>query len=275
MVPLFWTRGSVIATAVTPIIVAIVSEALRKPADVITSATPKVTRRSATGAAVRSEQPTGVGARGKGPEQASRWGTEDDPFGLRQPPPRKRRRFPWRLTIITGLLAAVIGAGVVTASELAIFGHQVGNPKRETGLLGGSSSQSSSDEEETPTPTPTATETPAEDEAATPTETATPEETDDRDPDAVGHGEPERDATNGAAHPHRPAHRGHAGPRPRSRGQRPDPDGAHLADRPRLEPRRGPGRAPPRHARDEPRRAPSRAAPPRSSAATSRPPSRS
>ncbi len=177
VVPLFWTRGSVIATAVTPIIVAIVSEALRKPADVITSATPKVTRRSATGAAVRSEQPTGVGARGKGPEQAGRWGTEDDPFGLRQPPPRKRRRFPWRLTIITGLLAAVIGAGVVTASELAIFGHQVGNPKRETGLLGGSSSQSSGDEEETPTATPTATETPTEDEEATPTETATPEET--------------------------------------------------------------------------------------------------
>ena len=72
------------------------------------------------------EQPEGVGSRGEGPEQVSKWGTEGDPFGLRQPPPRQRR-FPWKLVVITGLIAAVIGGGVVTASELAIFGHQIGN----------------------------------------------------------------------------------------------------------------------------------------------------
>ena len=107
---MFWERGSLLATAVTPIIVALVTEALNRPAKVITQVTPRVTRRSATGAAVRAEQPTGVGARGEGPEQVSRWGTEDDPFGLREPEPRQRRRFPWKLAIITGLLAAVIGA---------------------------------------------------------------------------------------------------------------------------------------------------------------------
>ena len=69
VVPMFWARGSLLATAITPIIVAIVSEALNRPAKVITSVTPKVTRRSATGAALRSEQPAGVGARGEGPEQ--------------------------------------------------------------------------------------------------------------------------------------------------------------------------------------------------------------
>jgi hypothetical protein len=56
VVPMFWERGSLIATAVTPIIVAIVSEALNRPAKVITAAAPRVTRRSATGAAVRSHQ---------------------------------------------------------------------------------------------------------------------------------------------------------------------------------------------------------------------------
>jgi hypothetical protein len=173
VVPTFWQRGSVIATAFTPIVVAIVSEVLRRPADKITAVTPRVTRRSATGAAVRSEQPTGVGSRGEGPEQVSRWGTEDDPFGLRQPPPG-RRRFPWRLALITGLIAAVIGGGVVTASELAIFGHQIGNSNRETGLLGGTPRDSSSGDDEEATPTPTATEDAEETATEEPSETATP-----------------------------------------------------------------------------------------------------
>jgi hypothetical protein len=168
LVPLFWTKGSVIATATTPIVVALVSELLRKPATVITTSTPRVSRRTGTGAAVREEQPTGTGARGPGPEQVSRWGTEDDPFGLREPE-KPRRRFPWRIAVITGLIAAVIGAGVVTASELAIFGNQVGDSQRRTGLFGGTP-RSTPDEEEA-TPTPTATE--EGEETPTPTEEAT------------------------------------------------------------------------------------------------------
>ena len=136
-----------LATAITPIIVAIVSEALNRPAKVIkTTASQRVTRRTATGAAVRVEQPTGVGARGEGPERVSKWGDEDDPFGLRAPEP-KQRRFPWKLAIVTGLLAAVIGAVTVTASELAIFGHSVGHSDRSTSVFGGS-------RERDPTPRP-------------------------------------------------------------------------------------------------------------------------
>jgi hypothetical protein len=169
VVPMFWARGSLIATAITPIIVAVVSEALHRPAKAITAATPRVTRRSATGAALRSQQATGVGARGEGPEQLPP--RRDDPFGL-YAQERPKRRFPFRLAVITGLLAAVIGAGVVTASELALFGHQIGNSDRSTGLLGGTAKKST----ETPTPTATATETatPEETETATPTATVTP-----------------------------------------------------------------------------------------------------
>jgi hypothetical protein len=72
VVPLFWQRGSLIATAITPIVVALASEALNRPAKAITAAAPKVARRSATGAALRSRQPTGVGARGEGPERVGR-----------------------------------------------------------------------------------------------------------------------------------------------------------------------------------------------------------
>ncbi|RKQ92053.1 hypothetical protein C8N24_1892 [Solirubrobacter pauli] len=171
IVPYFWERGSLIATAVTPIIVALVTEALNRPTKVITKAAPRVARRTGTGAAVRSRQPTGVGARGEGPERVGRWGDEDDPFGLRTPErTRKRRRFPWKLGIITGLVAAVIGAAVVTASELAIFGRSVGHSDRSTSVFGGSKS---SKDDERATPTPTATETPGEE----PSQTATPEAT--------------------------------------------------------------------------------------------------
>jgi hypothetical protein len=173
VVPLFWERGSLLATAVTPIIVALVSEALNRPAKAITAVTPRVTRRSATGAAVRSEQPSGVGARGDGPERM--WGPEDDPFGLRTPARGPRRPW-WKLAVLTGLLAAVIGATVVTASELAIFGHSVGGSDRSTSVFGGSRSPSAEDEEATPTATPeeSATEQPQEETTPEPTVTAEP-----------------------------------------------------------------------------------------------------
>ena len=166
LVPMFWQRGSLLATAITPIVVAIVSELLNRPAKAITAVAPRVTRRSATGAAVRREQPTGVGARGGGPEQLPP--RREDPFGLYEDE-RPRRRYPLRLAVITGLLAAVIGAGVVTASELAVFHHQIGNDRRTTGLLGGKVHKSKA----TPTPTPTPTETPTETATQTPTATVT------------------------------------------------------------------------------------------------------
>lgn len=174
VVPTFWARGSLIATAITPIIVAIVSELLNRPAKVITQVTPRVTRRSATGAALRSKQPSGVGARGDGPEQLPPRG--DDPFGLYEQE-RPRRRFPLRIAVITGLLAAVIGAGVVTVSELALFGHQIGDSQRSTGLLGGKAKKA--DATPTPTATPSASETatPEETETPLPTETAVPSAT--------------------------------------------------------------------------------------------------
>jgi hypothetical protein len=179
VVPMFWERGSLIATAVTPIIVALVSEALNRPAKVIkTTTSQRVARRTATGAAVRSRQPTGVGARGEGPERVTKWGGADDPFGLHREPAGRRRRVPWKLAVLTGLLAAVIGAGAVTASELAIFGHSVGHSDRTTSVFGGSRSE---------TPEPSATAAPTEEATATEeptvaptaeaTETATPEAT--------------------------------------------------------------------------------------------------
>jgi hypothetical protein len=167
VVPMFWERGSIVATAITPIIVAVVSEALNRPAAVIKTAAPRVARRTATGAAVRTRTPTGVGARGEGPEKLPP--RRHDPFGLYEDERPRGNRRPLKIALITGLLAFIIGAGVVTASELAVFGHSVGQSGRSTGLWGGHVSK-------TPTPTPTASpsETPTATKTSTPTPTATP-----------------------------------------------------------------------------------------------------
>src|SRR5215212_5402091 len=180
VVPLIWERGTILATAMTPVIVALVTEGLKKPVEQVSAVAPRVARRSGTGAAVRRYQPDvaetrdheRVGARGEGPERFDPLPehlrdeapavSEDDPFGLRKAGRRNQRL---KYALITGALAFVIAAAVVTASELALFGGSVTGNHR-TSLFGGSTKSSTKDA--TPTPTPTATQTP---EGATPTPT--------------------------------------------------------------------------------------------------------
>ena len=206
VVPMIWEQGTIIATAMTPVVVALVSEGLRKPVQHVSSVAPRVTRRSGTGAALRRPEPAAVrtrdadrvGARGEGPERFEPLPPhlredapsvrDDDPYGLRKASKTPRPRL--KIALVTGALAFFIAAGVVTASELALFGGSVSSDRR-TSLFGGQKSSSSSsekdkaDEEATPTatpqdgeatPTPTATATPeaAATPAPTPSATATP-----------------------------------------------------------------------------------------------------
>ena len=208
VVPMFWERGTIIATAMTPVIVALVSEGLRKPVQHVSAVAPKVTRRSGTGAALRRFEPAAadtrsperIGARGEGPERFEPLPPHlrddapsvrgDDPYGLRKASKTPRPRL--KIALITGALAFFIAAGVVTASELAVFGGSVSSDRR-TSLFGGQKSSTSSgttekdkaDEEATPTatsqdgeatatPTPTATPDAAATPTPTPSATATP-----------------------------------------------------------------------------------------------------
>jgi hypothetical protein len=157
IVPLIWERGTLIATAMTPVIVALVSEALRKPAEKITAVTPRVTRRSATGAAVRTPEfdPLPPGER----DVAVR---EDDPFGLRSRPPVRHH---WKLALATGAAAFVIAVVALTMSELVLGGPATREGGRATFIRTG-------DDEATPTATPEATSTASPE--ATPETTATP-----------------------------------------------------------------------------------------------------
>jgi hypothetical protein len=196
VVPMIWEQGTIFATAMTPVVVALVSEGLRKPVQHVSAVAPRVARRSGTGAAVRrsapaaarTREPERVGARGEGPERFDPLPPHlredapavsgDDPFGLRKASRTPRPRL--KIALITGLLACVIAAGVVTASELALFGGSVSSD-RKTSLFGGQKStaqEKKADEEPTPTATPpaegTPTPEPTETPAATPTATPTP-----------------------------------------------------------------------------------------------------
>src|SRR5215208_1292010 len=203
VVPMIWEQGTILATAMTPVVVALVSEALRKPVQHVSTVAPRVTRRSGTGAAVRRFEPDAartpdperIGARGEGPERFEPLPAHlreeapalrsDDPFGLRKASRTPRPRL--KIALVTGALGFLLAAGVVTASELALFGGSVSSDRR-TSLFGGQKSSSSqpvedkADEEATPTatpeggatPTPEATETPAPAATATPPPAATP-----------------------------------------------------------------------------------------------------
>jgi hypothetical protein len=160
VVPMIWERGTLIATAMTPVIVAVVSEALRKPAEAISTVAPRVTRRSATGAAVRAPErfdPLPPDERDAAPEVR-----DDDPFGLRAAP---APRHHWKLALATGAVAFAIAVVVLTSSEL-VFGGAATKEGSRTTFFG------RNDATATPSATATATETPATE--ATPEATETP-----------------------------------------------------------------------------------------------------
>jgi hypothetical protein len=174
VVPIVWERGTLVAAAMTPVIVAVVSEALRKPAEAISSATPRMTRRSGSGAPVHSPHsadrfdPLPPEERAAAPPPRS-----DDPFGLRAA--RRPTRRHWRLAIATGLAAFAIAVVGLTMSELVFGGAATRDSGRTTFFPG----RESRDEEPTPTasPTPSATaeaeQTPQATATPTPSPTAT------------------------------------------------------------------------------------------------------
>ena len=175
----FWLAGTPLAAAVTPVIVAIVSELLRKPTEVISQ---KLTTSDRTavapdrGSAVpqppeperRADAAAGAGRR-RVPAQPSRPGRERlqeatsatvakagvPPAGgmhVYRPTRTRRRRIAVGVVAATAVLAFAIAAAVLTLPEL-IAGQSLTKSSRHTTLFGGSARRTSS----TPTtPTPTA-----------------------------------------------------------------------------------------------------------------------
>jgi hypothetical protein len=174
IVKTFWQSGTVFAAAMTPVIVALVTETLKKPVEAVSAVR---VRRTAAGTAIIDpvEPPPDPDFDPLAPAPTEE--LEAALTGAPQPPrtEHRRRRLTgrqWRLAIVTGLIAFFAVAAVVTASELAIFGDSVSGGGQRTTFFGGSSSNSKSSDDEKATPTPTATATA--EESATPETTETP-----------------------------------------------------------------------------------------------------
>ncbi len=181
VVPLIWRPGTLAAAAAMPVIVAVVTEMLNRPAERVTEAGRRV--------------------RELGPRLATAPVAGADPFGLRS---ADRRRRALRLAVITGVAAFVLVGAAWTLTELAAGGSVIGNERTtyfggrdrdarpaagdddadgsEDRAPGATPESTRTDGEETPTPTPTETATPE------PTPTPSPQPTPTPTPGAAPNG---------------------------------------------------------------------------------------
>ncbi len=163
-----WSGGALFSAALTPVIVALVKEAVTRPADKLQ--TVRVQRTT------RAPQPPPP-PRPPGPPQP------DDPTEPAPPPPeptgamsvyKTAGRHRWRAAVLTGVVAFVIVVLVYTVPELVAGKSIARGGNHATTLFGGKTRKSAGGKSRhrgrkaTPTATGTATATP------TPTASATP-----------------------------------------------------------------------------------------------------
>jgi hypothetical protein len=189
VIPMIWRPGTVFAAAMTPVIVTLVSEMLRRPVDTVSAVR---VRRTPRGTAILDpppEEPFDPLA----PASAEELAVLPEPRGA--PPPEHRRRpltaREWKLGLATGLVVFAVVALVLTGTEL-IAGSSVSSGGGRTTFLGGSSDSNAKKQRErdkqeqapqdeqrkseqaTPEPTPSTTAEPAPTTTATPAPTVSP-----------------------------------------------------------------------------------------------------
>lgn len=177
-----WAPGTLFSAAMSPVIVALVKEGLRKPTEVITNVVPVVrptpSRWSRAGAdepglvpQVDERPAPGVHPDPDAPPSLVLPGQETTPVRVYS---TRGRRLRWRLAVLTGLLGFVIAVLAFTVPEL-ITGHSIGGSHKTT-IFGGhhrtkpsptktttsttsTSTQKTTTTETTPTQTTTVTKT--------------------------------------------------------------------------------------------------------------------
>ncbi len=184
-----WAGGAILGAAITPIIVAITSEVLKKPAQAVTSIREERFQRTRSSPRVRPEGERAAPATGAQrpaappPPEFER----PDPFGIWQadkPSWRDRLRGrPLKVALATGLAAFAIVAFALTGSEL-VFGGGVGGGGDRLTIVPGKQKKSKSardrdrqEQQRTPTTEQPATTAPAAPEEQAPEEEAPAETT--------------------------------------------------------------------------------------------------
>ena len=138
-----WAPGTLASAAITPVIVALVKEALAKPADVVTRAVPV---RGVVRSADRADEPY---------DPIQPFEPEDERVAQHGELLGSSSAFPrhaWKVAIITGLLGFLVAAVIITVPEF-LAGKAAGGD-RQTTFFGG---QKRSPEPSTTTTTPTTT----------------------------------------------------------------------------------------------------------------------
>jgi hypothetical protein len=182
-----WAPGTLASAAITPVIVALVKEALAKPADVVTRAVPV---RGVVRSAGRADEPF---------DPIQPFEPEDERVAQHGELLGSSRAFPrhaWKVAIITGLLGFLVAAVIITVPEFVAGGSASGD--RQTTFFGGQK-KSAEPTTTTTTTTPEETETaPVEPTLSVPpveTTTVPPPETTTVAPPVPAEPEPEPEPT--------------------------------------------------------------------------------
>jgi hypothetical protein len=189
VIPMLWRPGTVFAAAMTPIVVALVSELLHRPVETVSAVRVRRTPRGTAILEPPPEEPFDPLAPPSAADLELLPETREAPRAVHRRRPLTARQ--WKLALATGLVAFAAVAAVFTASEL-VAGDSISGGGNRTTFFGGSDSKRVADDEkpakkqreqaeptatatpeETATPEPTATPTPTP--TVTPAPTATPE----------------------------------------------------------------------------------------------------
>jgi hypothetical protein len=180
-----WAPGTLFSAAMSPVIVALVKEGLRKPTEVVANVAPKVVPAPARWSRSGPSEP-GLVVDGE-PEPAPHVDPDAPhvvlpPVVAAEPGPvrvysTRGRRLRWRLAVLTGLLGFGICVVLYTVPEL-ISGKSIGRGGNATTLWGGhrnhtKKSPTTTQTTTTPTSTSTATTPTTTDETKTVTQTQT------------------------------------------------------------------------------------------------------
>jgi hypothetical protein len=125
-----WQPGTVMATAMTPVLVTLVKEALERPARRVSS----IAGRSALVPVAPPEAEARPEPIGSPPAVVVTHDEGLTPMRVYRPERRVRRR--WKLALATGLLAFLIAVAAMTLPEL-VAGRSVVSAKHDTTIFGG------------------------------------------------------------------------------------------------------------------------------------------
>jgi hypothetical protein len=125
-----WQSGTVMATAMTPVLVTLVKEALERPARRVSS----IAGRSAAVPVAPPEPEPRPQPIGSPPAVVVTHDEGLTPMRVYRPERRVRRR--WKLALATGLLAFLIAVAAMTLPEL-VAGRSVVSAKHDTTIFGG------------------------------------------------------------------------------------------------------------------------------------------